>query len=88
MFKKAVILIFTIVIIALLGGCDSTKLKEVDGVIVDSVYARITNVSQNGIEMLIDCFVNTTDDLEFLEVKENINYVVMEILKNENINLA
>ena len=29
MFKKAVILIFTIVIIALLGGCDSTKLKEV-----------------------------------------------------------
>ena len=38
--------------------------------------------------MLIDCFVNTTDDLEFLEVKENINYVVMEILKNENINLA
>lgn len=33
MFKKAVILIFTIVIIALLGGCDSTKLKEVDGVI-------------------------------------------------------
>ena len=64
------------------------SIKEVDGVIVDSVYARITNVSQNGIEMLIDCFVNTTDDLEFLEVKENINYVVMEILKNENINLA
>ena len=32
MFKKAVALISTIVMVVALGGCSSTKLQEVDGV--------------------------------------------------------
>lgn len=63
-------------------------LTKTDKVISDSVYSRITTVSQNGIEMLIDCFIDTTDDFEFLQIKENINYIIMQALKEENLNLA
>ncbi len=57
-------------------------------IIDDSVIVKFDVIKQNGLNVLIYSFVDALDYIGFLEEKEEINYLIMNILKEEGIKLA
>jgi len=51
-------------------------------------YVRIDNFSDSSIDMLVQCFTNTTDWDKFIEIKENLAIKVKEIVENEKAGFA
>ncbi len=54
----------------------------------DEIIIKFSEISPKGIDLLIDCFVKTTDLHEFLDIKEDINYKIMQIFESEGVKLA
>ena len=68
------------------------RLKELliqhDDVIDDTIIVRFDNITDNGINLLVCSYTNSIDYASFLEEKEKINFKIMQILKEENVELA
>ena len=63
-------------------------LKQHDDVIDDTIIVRFDNITDNGINLLVCSYTNSVDYASFLEEKEKINLKIMQILKEENVELA
>ena len=59
-----------------------------DDVIDDTIIVRFDNITDNGINLLVCSYTNSVDYASFLEEKEKINLKIMQILKEENVELA
>lgn len=64
-------------------------LRKREDVIQDTtISVRFREISDNGFEIVIMAYLYETDYMEYLHIKEQINYKIMSILKKENVNLA
>lgn len=63
-------------------------LMQNQDVIKDSIIVKFQEISDNGMDVVVIAYINKTKFVEFLEVKEQINYEIMNILRNENVELA
>lgn len=63
-------------------------LMQHDDVIDDTIIVRFDNITDNGINLLVCSYTNSVDYASFLEEKEKINFKIMQILKEENVELA
>ena len=63
-------------------------LKKHDDVIDDTIIVRFDNITDNGINLLVYSYTNSTDYASFLKEKEEINFKIMQILREENVELA
>ena len=59
-----------------------------DDVIDDTIIVRFDNITDNGINILVCSYTNSLDYTSFLKEKEKINFKIMQILKEENVELA
>lgn len=68
------------------------RIKEMliqhDDVIDDTIIVRFDNITDNGINLMVCSYTNSVDYTSFLEEKEKINFKIMQILKEENVELA
>lgn len=63
-------------------------LQEHEEVIDDSIIVRLDEITDNGINILVYGYTNSVSYASFLEEKETINYKILQLLKQENIELA
>lgn len=63
-------------------------LIERDGIIDDTIIVRFDNITDNGINLLICSYTDSVDYTSFLKEKEKINFRIMQILREENVELA
>ena len=63
-------------------------LKKHDDVIDDTITVRFDNITDNGINLLVCSYTNSVDYASFVEEKEKINFKIMQILREENVELA
>lgn len=63
-------------------------LMERDKIIDDTIIVRFDNITDNGINLLICSYTDSVDYASFLHEKEKINFKIMQILKEENVELA
>lgn len=63
-------------------------LAQREDVIQDSIMVNFQEISDNGIDLVVVAYINKTNYGEFIGVKEQINYEIMAILENENVELA
>lgn len=59
-----------------------------DEIIDDSIIVRFDNITDNGLNLLVSIYTNSINYASFLEEKEVINYKIMQILREEKIELA
>ena len=45
-------------------------------------------ISDNGMDLVVIAYINRTNYAEYLDIKEEINYRIMEILENERVEMA
>lgn len=68
------------------------RIKEMlmkhDDVIDESIIVRFDNITDNGMNLLVCSYTNSISYASFLEEKEKINFKIMQILKEENVELA
>ncbi len=63
-------------------------LRSNDTVADESIIVRFDSIVDNGINVLISSYTESVDYVSYLEEREKINYKIMRILKEENIELA
>lgn len=63
-------------------------LKKHDDVIDDTITVRFDTITDNGINLLVCSYTNSVDYASFIEEKEKINFKIMQILREENVELA
>ena len=59
-----------------------------DDVIDETIIVRFDNITDNGINVLVCSYTNSIDYASYLEEKEKINFKIMQILREENVELA
>ena len=68
------------------------RIKELlvqhDDVIDDTIIVRFDNITDNGMNLMVCSYTNSLDYASFLEEKEKINFKIMQILREENVELA
>ena len=62
--------------------------KQHDDVIDETIIVRFDNITDNGINLMVCSYTNSIDYASFLEEKEKINYKIMQILREERVELA
>ena len=63
-------------------------LMQHDDVIDDTIIVRFDNITDNGINLMVYSYTNSIDYESFLEEKEKINFKIMQILREEKVELA
>ena len=63
-------------------------LQEHEDVIDDSIIVRLNEITDNGINILVYGYTNSVSYATFLEETEAINYKILQVLKEENVELA
>lgn len=63
-------------------------LKQHDDVIDETIIVRLDNITDNGMNLMICSYTNSIDYASFLKEKEKINLKIMQILREENVELA
>lgn len=63
-------------------------LHEREGIIDDSIMVKFDNLNENGLNMLIYTYTDSVDYESYLSEVEDINYKIIKILKEQNIQLA
>lgn len=68
------------------------RIKEMlmkhDDVIDDTIIVRFDNITDNGMNLLVCSYTNSIDYASFLEEKEKVNFKIIQILKEEKVELA
>ena len=57
-------------------------------IIQDTISVSFQTIADSGNEIIVIAYINETNYNKFLEIKEEINYKILEILKEEKIELA
>lgn len=65
-----------------------TLLIQNERVIKDSISVKFQDISTNGMDVVVIAYINETNYGKYLEIKEKINYSIMEILQNSGVELA
>lgn len=63
-------------------------LQNRDAIYDESIIVRFDNIEDNGLNVLISSYTDSVDYTSYLKEKEDINYKIMKILEEENIQLA
>lgn len=63
-------------------------LQEREAIYDDSIIVKFDNITDNGLNVLICSYTDSVDYSSYIAERENINYKIMKILKEENIELA
>lgn len=68
------------------------RIKEMliqhDDIIDDTIIVKFDNIANSSMNLLICSYTNSVDYTSFLEEREKINFKIMQILNEENIELA
>lgn len=54
----------------------------------DTIIVKFDEIADNGINILVSSYTDSVDYVSYLTEKEKINYKIMQILKEENVELA
>lgn len=54
----------------------------------ESILVNFQEISDNGIDLVITAYINKTNYVQYLEAKEQINYAILAILENENVEMS
>lgn len=63
-------------------------LLENEFIIKDSINIYFQAITYSGIKVIVNAYVNETNYSEFLKIQENLNYQIMNILKNSQIDFV
>lgn len=63
-------------------------LESNENIIKDSIKVSFQTISDNGMNVKVIAYSNELNYNNFLDIKQNINYNIMNILRNENVELA
>lgn len=63
-------------------------LEQHDEIIDESIMVKFDKITEKGINLLVYSYTNSVDYASFITEKEKINYRIMQILREENIELA
>lgn len=63
-------------------------LKEEAEIYSDSISVKFQNILGNGIEIVVVAYTSITDYAQFLKLKEQLNYRVLQILEDNKVQLA
>ncbi len=63
-------------------------LREKDAIYDDSIIVKFDEIKDSNINVLISSYTDSVDYVSYVKEKENINYKIMRILKEEGIKLA
>lgn len=63
-------------------------LQEHPDVHKDTIFVKFDGFNSSSLDIFLYFFSNTTVWAEFLEVKEDVNFKIMEILKEEGVSCA
>ena len=63
-------------------------LQSREAIYDDSIIVKFDNITDNGLNVLICSYTGSVDYNSYLSEREDINYKIMKILKEENIELA
>lgn len=63
-------------------------LKEEVDIFSDSISVKFQNILGNGIEIVVIAYTSITDYAQFLKLKEQLNYRVLQILEDNKVQLA
>ena len=59
-----------------------------DDIEKDSIMINFQEISDNGMDFVVIAYIDKTNYAEYLEIKEQINYEIMDILASENVEIA
>ena len=59
-----------------------------DAIYDDSIIVKFDEIKDNGLNILVCSYTDSVDYPSYLDEKQDINYKIMKILKEENIELA
>lgn len=54
----------------------------------DTISVKFQDISINGLDLVIIAYINETDYMAYLHIKEQINYEIIRILQNEGVELV
>ena len=63
-------------------------LQSREAIFDDSIIVKFDTIADNGLNVLICSYTDSVDYASYLAEKEDINYKIMKILQEENIELA
>lgn len=63
-------------------------LRENENVIQDTINIHFTEIESNGFNILITCYFNIPDYMEFLDLKEDLNKNIMKTVNQEKMEFA
>lgn len=63
-------------------------LQQREAIYDDSIIVRFDEIKDNGINILVSSYTNSVDYASYLAEKENVNTMIMKILREENIELS
>ncbi len=66
----------------------NTMLKEHKDIHKDTIFVTFNEFNESSLDIFLYFFTNTTNWGEFLKVKENINFKILEILDEEKVEIA
>ncbi|MCY6355978.1 mechanosensitive ion channel family protein [Clostridium sp. ZS2-4] len=72
--------------------CCVNKIREMliedEGINNETILVNFDSFGDSSLNIFIYCFTNTTEWAEYLKVKENMNYKIMDILESEGVSAA
>ena len=63
-------------------------LKNTEHVEKDTIIVRFQQISDNGMDILVSAYADIVNYMEFLKLKEELNYKIMKILLDNKVELA
>ena len=63
-------------------------LIQMDEIEKETIMINFQEISDNGMDLVVIAYINRTNYAEYLDIKEEINYRIMEILENERVEMA
>lgn len=66
----------------------NSMLMQMDEIEKETIMINFQEISDNGMDLVIIAYINRTNYAEYLDIKEEINYNVMKILENEDVEMA
>ena len=66
----------------------NSMLMQMDEIEKETIMINFQKISDNGMDLVIIAYINRTNYAEYLDIKEEINYNVMKILENEDVEMA
>jgi MscS family membrane protein len=63
-------------------------LREDENVLNDNISVTFSEINNNGYNIMISYFTNITNYYDYLKIKEEVNYKIIQILESKKIELA